>query len=111
MSWTNKLPKTKGRKYWRKDEKSKYGIYEIIDNYGDGVDLSCHVDDGLDSLDSMGGEWWDSPVPEPGTAFTVKETLDFITPYFTKGYSVLEIMHKFTDPKDGIAAVTTKGEK
>ena len=72
MSWTNKLPKTKGWKYWRKDEKSKYGIYEIIDNYGDGVDLSCHVDDGLDSLDSIGGEWWDSPVPEPMDSQKIK---------------------------------------
>ena len=109
MSWTNKLPKTKGWKYWRKDEKSKYGIYEIIDNYGDGVDLSCHVDDGLDSLDSMGGEWWDSPVPEPGTAFTIPQICEFIDDYSRlKTETANGLIDHIKHPKDGIAA--TKGE-
>ena len=94
MSWTKTPPIKTGWHYWRKDKTCKWITIDLFKNW-----------------QNIGGEWWDSPVPEPGTAFTVKETLDFITPYFTKGYSVLEIMHKFTDPKDGIAAVTTKGEK
>ena len=106
MSWTTTPPTTPGSKYWRWNKSQKdYDIYRLYIIDGGKLRVTAM------SPSEIGGEWWDSPVPEPGTAFTVKETLDFITPYFTKGYSVLEIMHKFTDPKDGIAAVTTKGEK
>jgi len=108
MSWTKTPPTKEGYYFWRMFPKDCYSILEIIKE--DGIPKFCDSD-GEFLIAGLGGEWWDSPVPEPGTAFTVKETLDFITPYFTKGYSVLEIMHKFTDPKDGIAAVTTKGEK
>jgi len=64
MSWTKTPPKGPGFKYWRSGASKYYkcifvcaaGQASCIDSANKHVWLS---------LETLGGEWWDSDVPEP----------------------------------------------
>ena len=60
MSWTTKIPTTPGWKYWRWGSKSStWFVRDIVDMGRLGLG-----EDG-ETLEQIGGEWWDTPVPAP----------------------------------------------
>ena len=102
MSWTKTPPTKEGYYFWRMFPKDCYSILEIIKE--DGILKFCDSD-GEFPIAGLGGEWWDSPVPEPGTTFSVEEISRWLmSPMIEANHVVYIINH----PKHGIAAVTNK---
>ena len=106
MSWTETPPTKEGYYFWRMFSKDCYSILEIIKE--DGILKFCDSD-GEFPIAGLGGEWWDSPVPEPGTTFTIPQICEFIDDYSRlKTETANGLIDHIKHPKDGIAA--TKGE-
>jgi len=106
MSWTKTPPTKEGYYFWRMFPKDCYSILEIIKE--DGILKFCDSD-GEFPIAGLGGEWWDSPVPEPGTTFTIPQICEFIDDYSRlKTETANGLIDHIKHPKDGIAA--TKGE-
>ena len=93
MSWTKTPPIKTGWHYWRKDKTCKWITIDLFKNW-----------------QNIGGEWWDSPVPEPGTAFTIPQICEFIDDYSRlKTETANGLIDHIKHPKDGIAATTGGG--
>ena len=69
MSWTKTPPTKEGYYFWRMFPKDCYSILEIIKE--DGILKFCDSD-GEFLIAGLGGEWWDSPVPEPMDSQKIK---------------------------------------
>ena len=55
MGWTKTPPIKTGWHYWRKDKTCKWITIDLFKNW-----------------QNIGGEWWDSPVPEPMDSQKIK---------------------------------------
>jgi len=91
MSWTKTPPKDSTVwHYWRKNSKSKWTIAL--------------------PTPAIGGEWWDSPVPEPGTTWTISQVLNWMRNCRKIAGSKVRYANIY-HPEYGIAAVTERKEK
>jgi len=109
MAWTNKIPTTPGWKFWRRNKTQAWGCLFVIDFQG----LFIANDEFCSSVEEVGGEWWDTPVPAPGTSWSVGEINLYLEQYLRQTLPTIstEARDNLNNPQDGIAATTERNKK
>ena len=96
MGWTKTPPIKTGWHYWRKDKTCKWITIDLFKNW-----------------QNIGGEWWESPVPEPGTTFSVEWICNKMNDLSRDGTisrrsAMAIISYMLRNHPNGITAVTNK---
>jgi len=108
MAWTNEPPTRPDYNYWAYWRKDKNFLWKCIELWmGQSSGDVYIVDEKYKEASKLGGEWWDTPVPAPGTTWSVPEIQNWMAPWSSSKQTQVMV----ADPVDGIAAVTERNNK